>query len=87
MCSAIAAHVATAFCPIFLGHPKAHVLVEGELVSSTSERPNGKGKRTVQTKLTSWSIRADVVRKLDRGEPDPASPLTPAAEAHEEPTF
>jgi single stranded DNA-binding protein len=57
----------------------AHILVEGSLVSSTYEPPNGKGKKTSQTKVTSWSIRADVVRRLDRGEPEPASPEpTPA---------
>jgi hypothetical protein len=32
---------------------------------------NGKGKKAGTTKLTSWSIRADAVRKLDRGEPEP----------------
>src|SRR3984893_6047577 len=53
----------------------AHVLVEGELVSSTYERPNGKSKKSAATKITSWSIRADVVRKLDRAEPEAA--LTP----------
>jgi single stranded DNA-binding protein len=45
----------------------SHVLVEGELVSSTYERPNGKGKKPATTKITSWSIHADLVRKLDRG--------------------
>jgi single-stranded DNA-binding protein len=49
----------------------SHVLVEGELVSSTYERPNGKSKKSATTKITSWSIRADVVRKLERGEPEP----------------
>jgi single-stranded DNA-binding protein len=49
----------------------SHVLVEGELVSSTYERPNGKSKKSATTKITSWSIRADVVSKLDRGEPEP----------------
>jgi len=49
----------------------AHVLVEGELVSSTYERPNGKSKKSATTKITSWCIRADIVRKLDRGEPEP----------------
>ncbi len=53
--------------------------VEGELVSSTYERPNGKGKKSATTKITSWSIRADVVRKLDRGEPQPET--DPVAEA------
>jgi len=40
-------------------------------VSSTYERPNGKGKKSATTKITSWSIHADLVRKLDRGEPEP----------------
>jgi single-strand DNA-binding protein len=48
-----------------------HILVEGNLVSSTYEQPNGKGKKAKTAKITSWSIRADVVRKLDRGEPQP----------------
>jgi single stranded DNA-binding protein len=52
----------------------AHVLVEGSLVSSTYEQPNGKSKKSKTTKITSWSIRADVVRKLDRGEPEPQAP-------------
>jgi len=57
----------------------AHVLIEGSLISSTYERPNGKGKKATAAKITSWSIRADVVRKLDRGEPEPeAAPATEA---------
>jgi single-strand DNA-binding protein len=48
-----------------------HLLVEGSLVSSTYERSNGKGKKAASDKITSWTIRADVVRKLDRGEPEP----------------
>jgi single stranded DNA-binding protein len=51
----------------------SHVLVEGSLISSVYERPNGKGKKGATTKQTSWSIRADAVRRLDRGEPEPAS--------------
>src|SRR6266478_7413663 len=49
----------------------AHVLVEGSLVSTTYERANGKGKKAKTNKQTFWCIRADVVRKLDRGEPEP----------------
>jgi single-strand DNA-binding protein len=49
----------------------SHVLVEGELVSSTYERQNDKGKKSATTRITSWSIHADLVRKLDRGEPEP----------------
>ncbi|MGA8144274.1 MAG: single-stranded DNA-binding protein [Candidatus Acidiferrales bacterium] len=58
----------------------SHVLVEGSLISSTFERANGKGKKAATAKITSWSIRADSVRKLDRGEPEPevsASSQTP----------
>ena len=55
----------------------AHVLIEGSLVSSTYEKADGKGKKTNGVKLTSWSIRADAVRKLDRGEPEPAAPVAP----------
>jgi single-strand DNA-binding protein len=54
----------------------AHVLVEGSLVSSTYEQANGKGKKAKTAKITSWSIRADVVRKLDRGEPEPQAPAS-----------
>jgi single-strand DNA-binding protein len=57
----------------------AHVLVEGELVSSTYERPNGKSKKSATTKITSWSIRADVVRKLDRSEPQPEAAASAGA--------
>jgi hypothetical protein len=52
------------------------VLVEGSLVSSTYEQANGKGKKAKTAKITSWSIRADVVRKLDRGEPEPQAPTS-----------
>ena len=52
----------------------AHVLVEGSLVSSTYEQPNGKGKKSKTTKITSWSVRADVVRRLGRGEPELNAP-------------
>jgi single-strand DNA-binding protein len=55
----------------------AHVLVEGSLVSSTYEQPNGKGKKSKTSKITSWSVRADVVRRLDRGEPEPTRLLPP----------
>ena len=64
----------------------AHVLIEGSLVSSTYEVANGKGKKAKGTKVTSWSIRADVVRKLDRGEPEPeatASGSDPSAQVPE----
>jgi single-strand DNA-binding protein len=64
----------------------AHVLVEGELVSSTYERPNGKSKKSATTKITSLCIRADIARRLDRGEPQPeaiASALSVSEQAPE----
>ena len=57
-----------------------HVLIEGGLVSSAYEKANGKGKKATTAKITSWSIRADVVRKLDRGEPEPEA-LTSGSDA------
>jgi single stranded DNA-binding protein len=56
----------------------AHVLIEGSLVSSTYEQANGIGKKAKAAKITSWSIRADVVRKLDRGEPEPEATASDA---------
>jgi single stranded DNA-binding protein len=61
----------------------AHVLVEGSLTSSTYERPNGKGKKAANEKITSWSIRADVVRKLDRGEPEPETATSEVPRSNE----
>jgi single stranded DNA-binding protein len=62
----------------------AHVLVEGSLVSSIYEQPNGKSKKSKTAKITSWSIRADVVCRLDRGEPEPNAPApAQAPESHE----
>ena len=60
----------------------AHVLVEGSLVSSTYEVSNGKGKKTKGTQVTSWTIRADVVQKLDRGEAEPEVEASGPAAAH-----
>jgi single-stranded DNA-binding protein len=72
----------------------SRVLVEGRLVSSTYERPNGnnKSKKAKTAKITSWSIRADVVRRLDRDEPGPgvqpsASDSSEADEAPEASSF
>jgi len=66
----------------------AHVLVEGSLVSSTYEQPNGKSKKNKPVKVTSWTIRADVVRKLDRSEPEPQAPdPEPTSDSSERATF
>src|SRR5262249_35739604 len=66
----------------------SQVLVEGSLVSSTYE-PNANGnakaksKKATSAKLTSWSIRADVVRRLDRAEPEPQAPTSAISDAAE----
>jgi len=61
----------------------SHVLVEGSLASSTYEQTNGKSKKAKAAKVTSWSIRADVVRRLDRGAPEPQAPTPTASDAAE----
>lgn len=48
-----------------------HVLVEGTLVSNTYEWEARKGEKTTTVKQTSWSIRADAVRKLNRTDKEP----------------
>jgi single-strand DNA-binding protein len=65
----------------------AHVLIEGSLVSSTYEQPNGKSKKSKTSKITSWSVRADVVRGLDRGEPEPNAPAPAQAPESNEAAF
>lgn len=47
------------------------VLVAGSLVSNRYERELGKGKKPVSIKLTSWQIRANVLRKLNRAAKEP----------------
>ncbi len=54
----------------------AHVLVEGVLVSSSYEQTNSKSKKAKAVKITSWSIRADVVRRLNCLEPEPQAPTS-----------
>src|SRR6266702_256602 len=61
----------------------SHGLVEGSLVSTTYERGNGKGKKAKTNKQTFWCIRADVVRKLDRGEPEPDTVASGSAASSE----
>jgi len=65
----------------------AHFVIEGSLVSSTYEQPNGKAKKSKAPKITSWSIRADAVRRLDRGEPEPEATAAERATESDEPPF
>jgi single-strand DNA-binding protein len=63
----------------------SHVLVEGSLMSSTYERPAGNGKKAAAATITAWSIRADIVRKLDRGEVEPETAAQPVPKSGESP--
>jgi single-strand DNA-binding protein len=60
----------------------AHAVVEGSLLSSIYEVPS-KGKKAPATKITSWSIRAGAVRRLDRSEPEPEA-ITSRSSASEQ---
>ncbi|MGC1597092.1 MAG: single-stranded DNA-binding protein [Candidatus Acidiferrales bacterium] len=62
----------------------SHVLAEGSLVSSTYERPS-KGKKVAANKIISWSICADAVRRLDRGEPEPGAAASRSNSSEEAP--
>jgi hypothetical protein len=54
------------------------------LVSTTYERGNGKCKKAKINKQTFWCIRADVVRKLDHGEPEPETLASGSTDSSEE---
>jgi single-stranded DNA-binding protein len=62
-------------------HQGDHILVEGTLVSSTYEREYGKGKKATTVKHTVWQIRADSIRKLNRGEKEPEAIASGSASA------
>lgn len=57
-------------------HHGDHILVEGTLVSSSYQREYGKGKKATTVKHTVWQIRADSIRKLNRGEKEPEAPAS-----------
>jgi single-stranded DNA-binding protein len=66
-------------------HQGDHVLVEGTLVSSSYEREYGKGKKATTVKHTVWQIRADSIRKLNRGEKEPEA-VTPGSDSPAQPS-
>jgi len=49
------------------------VIVTGSLVSSKYERELSKGKKPATLKLTSWHIRANTIRKLNRALKEPGA--------------
>lgn len=64
-------------------HKGDQVFVTGSLVSSKYDRQVGSGKKATTLKLTSWQIRANVLRKLNRAAKEPeavASGSQPAAD-------
>lgn len=52
-------------------HKGDQVFVAGSLVSSQYDRTVGNGKKPATLKLTSWQIRANVLRKLNRAAKEP----------------
>ncbi len=52
-------------------HKGDQVFVTGSLVSSKYDRQVGSGKKATTLKLTSWQIRANVLRKLNRAAKEP----------------
>lgn len=52
-------------------HKGDQVFVAGSLVSSKYDRQVGSGKKAATLKLTSWQIRANVLRKLNRAAKEP----------------
>ena len=62
----------------------SHVLIEGMLISSAYQ-PQKNNKKNASAAVTSWTIRADVVRKLERGEPEPEAAVLNSRDAAENP--
>jgi single-strand DNA-binding protein len=52
-------------------HRGDEVVVTGSLVSSKYEREVSSGKKPATVKLTSWQIRANTLRKLNRAAKEP----------------
>ncbi|MGH9738688.1 MAG: hypothetical protein ACRD4X_08885 [Candidatus Acidiferrales bacterium] len=58
-------------------------MVEGTLVSSSYQREYGKGKKATTVKHTVWQIRADSIRKLNRGQKEPEATASGSSDAHD----
>jgi single-strand DNA-binding protein len=52
-------------------HEGDQVFVAGSLVSSKYDRQVGSGKKAATVRLTSWQIRANLLRKLNRAAKEP----------------
>ena len=64
-----------------------HVLVDGQFVSSKKESGNGKSKKAKAAKFQIfWSVRANSVRRLSRGEAEvPAQASAPERASEDAP--
>jgi single-stranded DNA-binding protein len=56
-------------------------------VGADPEQRQARNNGSKSTKITSWSIRADVVRKLDRNEQEPEAPASGPAPESDEASF
>jgi hypothetical protein len=63
--------------PVSLDQPSLALMSKGRSVEQILANPESAEFKNKATKITSWTIRADAVRRLDRGE---AEPRTPASE-------
>lgn len=63
------------------------VFVSGSLVSSQYERQVGNGKKAASVKLTSWQIRANALRKLDRARKEPEANASGSPEVTQDVPF
>ena len=55
-------------------------------VSGRCEREYGKGKKATTVKHTVWQIRADSIRKLNRGEKEPDAIASSSAAIAQQPS-
>lgn len=68
-------------------HKGDQVFVTGSLVSSKYDRQVGSGKKATTLKLTSWQIRANVLRKLNRAAKEPEAVASGSQAAAEDIPF
>lgn len=60
-----------------------HIFIEGTLVSSVYDKQVGKGKNKITVPHKAWQVKAESIRKLNRGK-NAKSAAAPAAEPQPE---
>ena len=68
-------------------HKGDQVFVAGSLVSSQYDRQVGSGKKATTLKLTSWQIRANALRKLNRTAKEPSATASGSQDVSESVPF